>query len=44
MSFEQDFNRLQEIAKQLEEGDLPLEFHWNYLKRELVFFAAVKRN
>ncbi|MGI6550122.1 MAG: exodeoxyribonuclease VII small subunit [Syntrophomonadales bacterium] len=24
MSFEQDFNRLQEIAKQLEEGDLPL--------------------
>ncbi|MGE5544580.1 MAG: exodeoxyribonuclease VII small subunit [Bacillota bacterium] len=24
MSFEQDFNRLQEIVKQLEEGDLPL--------------------
>ncbi|NLW43852.1 MAG: exodeoxyribonuclease VII small subunit [Syntrophomonadaceae bacterium] len=25
MSFEQDFNRLQEIVRQLEEGDLPLE-------------------
>lgn len=25
MSFEQDFNRLQEIVKHLEEGDLPLK-------------------
>jgi exodeoxyribonuclease VII small subunit len=25
MSFEQDYNRLQEIVKQLEEGDLPLK-------------------
>jgi len=25
MSFEQDYNRLQEIVKKLEEGDLPLK-------------------
>ena len=44
MSFEQDYNRLQEIVKQLEEGDLASQEISNCFRRASACIAVVRRN
>ena len=43
MSFGQDYNRLQEIVKQLEEGDLPLKESLELFQRASACIAVVRR-